>query len=96
MQKMSREENVVLIKSRAKFCVSYATFSLRDSFFVFAQLLMCMTFSRIILLYDLFLPEILKTKGTAAWGMHDKFQTNVEVGVNSCQDTKKFLNYLYN
>ena len=94
---MSREENVVLIKSRAKFCVSYATFSSRDfSFFVFARLLLCVTFSRIILLHDFFLPEIFKTDGTLAWGMSDKFQTNVEVGVNSCQDTKKFLNSLCN
>ena len=58
---MSREGNFTLVKIRAKFCMIYAIFSLRNFlFFIFTRLLMCVTFFRVFFLRGFLQPVALK------------------------------------
>ena len=55
------------MKSRAKFCRTYAAFSSRDTFLDFLSL------------HGFFQPGALKTKATLDWRMNERLETNVEV-----------------
>ena len=62
---MLRKENVVLIKSRAKLCATYATFSSHKFLFNSMQ-------------HNFFQPEALKLKKNIACVMNEKFETKVK------------------
>ena len=77
------KENVAVIKIRVTFCATYAILSLGDFlFFIFARLNVRDFFS-LFFLRDFFQPGALKTKTTLEWGMNERFETNVEIIVNS-------------
>ena len=94
---MSREETVALVKSHAKFCATYVTFSSPNFlFFIFARLLIYESFLRALFLRNFFKPGALTIKKTLEWSMNERFETRMGCCKIFLADINKFLSSLCN